>query len=92
MRSYLLNKFTVTERQIASRIPTNIDLTSKYAMENSLVLEQVDETSTFRHSLNLCTKFDLFLTIGNCHLSSLFDGHRRKSSITVFSPILCFIV
>jgi hypothetical protein len=46
MRSYLLNKFTVTERQIASRIATNIDLTSKYAMENSLVLEQVDKTST----------------------------------------------
>jgi hypothetical protein len=55
MRSYLLNKFTVTERQIASRIATNIDLTSKYAMENSLVLEQVDETSTYNRGTSTST-------------------------------------
>jgi hypothetical protein len=48
---YLLNKLTITEHQIASRIATKIDQSSKDFVDNALVSAQLNKNSKWINNL-----------------------------------------
>jgi len=77
IRSYLLNRLTIAERQIASRIATTIDTNTTNTTGNPLVQGQLDKTSKWIHNLIIhythekrfhTSKNDIFMNYGIKHL------------------------